>query len=165
MPPKLSPLMYRNLRQQQYLSFNKLRPKVHLVVQKKVSNRNLPQIWRRKLCDNLWKVSRQIYQTEFVQYLWVLLYCFCEFSLPFLKLFLVLISVKNILSKKTRICDKYCCFFVWLNAPINTTVICHKFASFDWNTENSPFQAQMSVFEVCMYGQMTVNWHVLFCTG
>ena len=56
-------------------------------------------------------------KTEFVKYLWVLLYSFCEFSLPFLKLSLVLISVKKILSKKTRICDKYRCFFVRLNAP------------------------------------------------
>ena len=42
----------------------------------------------------------------------------CEFSLPFLKLFLVLIFVKEILSKKTWICDKYRCFFVRLNAPL-----------------------------------------------
>ena len=46
--------------------------KVHLVVQKKVSNRNLLQIWRRKWCDYLWKVSRQIYQKL---YLWSI----CEF--------------------------------------------------------------------------------------
>ena len=43
---------------------------------------------------------------------------FCEFSLPVLKLFLVLIFVKKILSKKTWICDKYCCFFVWRNPPL-----------------------------------------------
>ena len=35
----------------------------------------------------------------------------CKFSLPFLRLFLVLIFVKEILSKKMWICDKYCCFF------------------------------------------------------
>ena len=66
-------------------------------------------IWERFSDQSIKNLICQV----FVGFPWQI----CDFSLPFLKLFLVLIFVKEILSKKTWICDKYRCFFVRRNAP------------------------------------------------
>ena len=86
-------------------------------------------IWERFSDQSIKNLICQV----FVGFPWQI----CDFSLPFLKLFLVLIFVKEILSKKTWICDKYRCFFVGRNAPLETlkvhfvvqknSNICHKF--------------------------------------
>ena len=87
-------------------------------------------IWERFSDQSIKNLICQV----FVGFPWQI----CDFSLPFLKLFLVLIFVKEILSKKTWICDKYRCFFVRRNAPKMSTLS-------SWNQTK---KCQNQVFEL-----------------